>query len=165
LSYDRRNSFIPRRCSFIGLTNQTEFLNDESSSVRWLCFVIDEIDWDYKNRVDIDMVYSQANYLYKNVFEYNLTQEKTRKNEEYNKQFQLISSERAVVSKFIRLGSGEENYFFMTATDILMNLTTRTENKIKLSALNIGKAMKFCGIDRIKHTTQKIYAYYVKIEG
>ncbi|MBN1184214.1 MAG: PriCT-2 domain-containing protein [Bacteroidales bacterium] len=165
LPYDRRNSIIPRRCSFIGSTNQTEFLNDESGSVRWLCFVIDEIDWDYKNQVDIDLVYSQAYHLYRNGFEFNLTQEEIRENEEYNKQFQLISSERELVSKFIRPGSREVNDFFMTATDILMNLTTRTENKIKLSAMNIGKAMKFCGIERVKHSTQKVYGYYVKIEG
>jgi predicted P-loop ATPase len=165
LPYDRRNSIIPRRCSFIGSTNQTEFLNDESGSVRWLCFVIDEIDWDYKNQVDIDLVYSQAYYLYRNPFEYNLTQEEIRENEEYNKQFQLISSERELVSKFIKSGFREENDFFMTATDILMNLTTRTENKIRLSAMNIGKAMKFCGIERVKHSTQKVYGYYVKIEG
>lgn len=165
LPYDRRNSIIPRRCSFIGSTNQTEFLNDESGSVRWLCFVIDEIDWDYRNQVNIDLVYSQAYHLYKNGFEFNLTQEEIRENEEYNKQFQLISSERELVSKFIKPGSKEENDFFMTATDILMNLTTRTENKIKLSAMNIGKAMKFCGIERVKHSTQKVYGYYVKIEA
>jgi hypothetical protein len=165
LPYDRRNSIIPRRCSFIGSTNQTEFLNDESGSVRWLCFVIDEIDWDYKNQVDMDLVYSQAYHLFRNGFEYNLSQEEIKENEEYNKQFQLISSERELVCKFIRPGSREENDFFMTATDILMNLTNRTENKIRLSAMNIGKAMKFCGIERIKHSTQKVYGYYVKIEG
>ncbi|MBT4288600.1 MAG: hypothetical protein HOD92_14840, partial [Deltaproteobacteria bacterium] len=42
LPYDRKNSIIPRRASFIGSTNQTEFLNDESGSVRWLCFIIEE---------------------------------------------------------------------------------------------------------------------------
>ncbi len=164
LPYDRRNSIIPRRCSFIGSTNQTEFLNDESGSVRWLCFVIDEIDWNYKSRVDMDLVYAQAYFLYKNKFEYNLTQEEIRENEEYNKQFQVISSERELVSKFIKPGSKEDNDFFMTATDILMNLANRTEGKIKLSAANIGKAMKFSGIERVKHSSQKVYGYYVRIE-
>ena len=39
LPYDRKNSIIPRRASYIGSTNQTEFLNDESGSVRWLLLV------------------------------------------------------------------------------------------------------------------------------
>jgi hypothetical protein len=164
LPYDRRNSIIPRRCSFVGSTNQTEFLNDESGSVRWLCFVIDEIDWDYKNKVNIDLVYSQAYDLYKNGFEYNLTQEEIRENDDYNKQFQLISSERELVFKFIQPGSKEENDCFMTATDILMHLATRTENKVKMSAVCIGRAMKFCGIERVKHRTQQVYGYYVKLE-
>jgi hypothetical protein len=164
LPYDRRNSIIPRRCSFVGSTNQTEFLNDESGSVRWLCFVIDEIDWDYKNKVNIDPGYSQAYDLYKNGFEYNLTQEEIRENDDYNKQFQLISSERELVFKFIQPGSKEENDCFMTATDILMHLATRTENKVKMSAVCIGRAMKFCGIERVKHRTQQVYGYYVKLE-
>jgi predicted P-loop ATPase len=165
LPYDRRNSIIPRRCSFIGSTNQTEFLNDESGSVRWLCFVIDEIDWDYKSQVDIDLVYAQAYHLFRNGFEFNLSQEEIKENEEYNKQFQLISSERELVMKFIKRGSENENDYFMTATDILMHMTSRTENKIKLSAVSIGRAMKFCGIERVKHRTQQVYGYYVKFES
>ncbi len=165
LPYDRRNSIIPRRCSFIGSTNQTEFLNDESGSVRWLCFVIDEIDWDYKNLVNMDLVYSQAYHLFRNGFEYNLSQDEIKENEEYNKQFQLISSERELVMKFIKPGSEKENDYFMTATDILMHMTSRTENKIKLSAVSIGRAMKFCGFERVKHRTQQVYGYYVKFES
>jgi len=64
LPCDRRNSILPSRCSFIGSTNQIEFLNDETGSVRWLCFVIDEIDWSYSSKVNIDMVYAQAYQLF-----------------------------------------------------------------------------------------------------
>jgi len=165
LQYDPRNSIIPRRCSFIGSTNQTEFLNDESGSVRWLCFVIDEIDWDYKNQIDMDNVYSQAYFLYRNGFECNLSQEEIKENEEYNKQFQLISSKKELVSKLITPGSEIESDYFMTAIDILMHIATKTENKVKLSAVSIGRAMKFCGFERVKHRTQQVYGYYVKLES
>ena len=53
LPYDRKNSIIPRRCSFIGSTNNSEFLTDLTGSVRWLCFEVENINFDYKKKIDI----------------------------------------------------------------------------------------------------------------
>ena len=163
LPYDRRNSIITRRCSFIGSTNQTEFLSDESGSVRWLCFEIDSIDWAYKKKVNIDLVYAQAYYLFKSGFEYNLTTEDIKENEEYNRQFQILSAERELIVKYLSPGSKENNDAFMTATDILLHLTQITENKVKINIINVGRALKLCGIERIKHGSDKIYGYYIKM--
>jgi predicted P-loop ATPase len=161
LPYDRRNSILPRRCSFIGSTNQVEFLNDETGSVRWLCFVIDEIDWSYSGKVNIDMVYAQAYHLFKNGFEYNLTQEEVKENDQYNKQFQIITSEKELINKFYYPGSKEKHELFWTATDILLNLAHLTEGKVKLSPVILGKALKMNSFDRVKHTTEQIYGYYI----
>jgi predicted P-loop ATPase len=161
LPYDRRNSILPRRCSFIGSTNQVEFLNDETGSVRWLCFVIDEIDWSYSQKVNIDMVYAQAYHLFKSGFEYNLTQEEVKENDEYNKQFQIITSEKELINKFYRPGTKEKHELFWTATDILLNLAHLTENKVKLSPVILGKALKMNGFERIKHATEQVYGYYI----
>jgi hypothetical protein len=161
LPYDRRNSILPRRCSFIGSTNQIEFLSDETGSVRWLCFIIDEIDWSYSEKVNIDMVYAQAYHLFKNNFEYNLTQEEVKENDEYNKQFQIITSEKELINKFYRPGTKEKHELFWTATDILLNLAHLTENKVKLSPVILGKALKMNGFERVKHATEQIYGYYI----
>jgi predicted P-loop ATPase len=161
LPYDRRNSILPRRCSFIGSTNQVEFLNDETGSVRWLCFIIDEIDWNYSTKVNIDMVYAQAYNLFKNGFEYNLTQEEVKENDEYNKQFQILTSEKELINKFFRPGSKENHELFWTATDILLNLSHLTENKVKLSPVNIGRALKVNGFERVKDNVTRIYGYYI----
>ena len=78
LPYDRKNTILPRRCSFVGSTNETEFLNDETGTVRWLCFEIENIDWDYSKKVEINKVYAQAYHYYKNTeFDYNLTDRKS----------------------------------------------------------------------------------------
>lgn len=161
LPYDRRNSIIPRRCSFIGSTNQTEFLNDESGSVRWLCFMIDEIDWSYKQKVNIDQVYSQAYHLYKNGFNYNLTPDEIRENEEYNRQFQVVSSEKELINKYFLPASREHHDKFMTATDILLHLSQLTDSRVKLNIINMGKALKICGFERFKHSLNKVYGYYI----
>jgi hypothetical protein len=161
LPYDRRNSIIPRRCSFIGSTNQTEFLNDESGSVRWLCFTIDNIDWSYKQKVNIDNVYAQAHSLYKSGFNYNLTSDEIGENEEYNHQYQIVSSERELINKYLSPATRDRNDKFMTATDILLYLSQQTESRVKLNIINIGKALKICGFERVKNSLTKIYGYYI----
>ena len=161
LPYDRRNSILPRRCSFIGSTNQVEFLNDETGSVRWLCFVIDEIDWDYSSKVNIDMVYAQAYYLFKNGFQYDITATEVKENDEYNRQFLINTSEKELITKFLEPATKEAHKYFWTSTDILLYISNITENRIKLSNINIGKALKICGFERVKDGAKRIYGYYV----
>ncbi|HEY4785688.1 MAG TPA: VapE domain-containing protein, partial [Bacteroidales bacterium] len=161
LPYDRRNSILPRRCSFIGSTNQVEFLNDETGSVRWLCFVIDEIDWSYSSKVNIDMVYAQAYHLFKNGFQYDITAAEVKENDEYNRQFLINTPEKELITKFLEPATKERNMHFWTSTDILLYISNVTENRVKLSSVNIGKALKLCGFERVKHGIDKIYGYYV----
>lgn len=45
--------------SFIGSTSRATFLNDETGSVRWLCFeLMGKIDFVYSKNVDIDKVWA-----------------------------------------------------------------------------------------------------------
>jgi len=161
LPYDRRNSIIPRRASFIGSTNQTEFLNDESGSVRWLCFVIEEIDWTYKDKVDIDLVYAQAWFLFKNGFVCDLSREEILENEEYNRQFHIVTSEKELIEKYLSPASLESHERFMTATDILIHLAEKTESKVRLNAVQIGKSLKLLGFNRDKAGPNRLYGYYI----
>lgn len=165
LPYDHRNSILPRRCSFIGSTNQVEFLNDETGSVRWLCFVIGEIDWSYATKVNIDMVYSQAHYLYKSGFNYDITAEEVKENDEYNRQFLINTPEKELVTKYLSPATKEQHTNFWTSTDVLLYLSNLTENRVKLSSINIGKALKLCGFERIKNSSEKIYGYYLNTKG
>ena len=75
LPNDRKNSIIHRVASFIGSTHMAEFQTDETGSVRWLCFEIKGIDWTYKQKVDIDKVWSHAYALYKSGFDAEMTPE------------------------------------------------------------------------------------------
>lgn len=161
LPYDRRNSIIPRRASFIGSTNQAEFLNDESGSVRWLCFQIDSIDWSYKENINIDDVWAQAFHLFKINFPSDLTAEEIKENEEYNRQFHITTSEFELVQKYFSPATKEAHECFMTATDIVMYLSENTFGRVKLSPINVGKALKMLSFARDKKYPEKIYGYYV----
>lgn len=161
LPYDRRNSIIPRRASFIGSTNQTEFLNDESGSVRWLCFVIEEIDWSYKDTVDIDKVYAQAWYLFNSDFICDISREEIIENEEYNRQFHIVTSEKELIEKYLEPGTLEKHNRFMTATEILIHLAEKTDNRVRLNAIQIGKSLKLLGFDRSRAGENRSFGYYV----
>ncbi|MFH0895696.1 MAG: VapE domain-containing protein [Bacteroidota bacterium] len=161
LPYDRKNSIIPRRASFIGSTNQAEFLNDESGSVRWLCFVIESIDWSYKEKVNIDLIWAQAYHLFKKNYPCDLTPDEIKENEEYNRQFHITTSEFELIQKYLAPATKEEYEAFMTATDIVLHLSEKTSGRVKLSPINIGKALKMLSFPREKKYPEKIYGYYV----
>lgn len=156
LPWGRNATIIVRRCSFIGSTNQSEFLSDETGSVRWLCFEIDSIDWGYKINIDIDKVYVQAYYLFKSgTFNYNLTGEEIRENEKRNKEFQVLTIERELLEKY--LDNGMIGKDFMTPTDIMQIINSATGNQFRINHVQIGKALIMLGYKRIKH--KGVYGY------
>lgn len=156
LPWGKNASIIARRCSFIGSTNQNEFLTDETGSVRWLCFEIESINWDYKTSIDINNVYAQAYYLFKSgTFNYNLTGDEVKENEKRNKEFQVLTIERELLEKYI--GNGTIVNEFMTPTDIMQVINNATNNQFRINHVQIGKALKMLGYERTKH--KGVYGY------
>ena len=91
-AFARKPQTAPRRASFIGSTNEDDFLTDRTGSVRWLCFEIEYIDFDYV-KIDVDLLWSQAYALYKSGFDFHLTADEVKENENRNKKFQQNSEE------------------------------------------------------------------------
>ncbi|MGF7233311.1 VapE domain-containing protein [Arachidicoccus sp.] len=73
--FERKAKKLPRRASFIGSTNMSEFLTDPTGNVRWIPFEIFGIDWNYSKEVNIDDVWRQAYSLYKSNFPCDVTAE------------------------------------------------------------------------------------------
>ena len=163
LPYDRTNSIIPRIASFIGSTNQDEFLSDETGSVRWLCFAIDGINWNYKKEIDINRVWAQALYLSADEnFECELTRDDILENEQRNKDFQILSIERELINKSFDVPTEEtiRSAQFMTSTEIMQHLmATEIIPARGLNKVAIGRAMKQEGFERDKHNG--VYGYRV----
>jgi len=162
LTYDKRASVHVRRASFIGSTDRWEFLTDENGSVRWLCFDIKYIDWNYSKSINIDLVYSQAfHLLVKTKFQYELTPEEIEENDRINKRYQVGSPERDLIQKYLKPSKKEKGAFF-TATDVLEYITQFTT--IKLSPERIGKELKFLGFERsvMYQDGNSRYGYFVE---
>jgi predicted P-loop ATPase len=162
LPYDKKNTILPRRCSFVGSTNQTEFLNDETGTVRWLCFEIKSINWNYSKEVDMDKVYAQAYHLYnKSDYQYELTKEEVITNEERNKRFHILTIERELLEKYFEPGERGKQKHFKTATDIMQRLNEFTDKEFRLNKIQIGKALKSLNYPEGRDNKYR-YGYYAK---
>ena len=159
LPYGRKAEYLERICSFVGSTNRTDFLNDESGSVRWLVFEVKKINFDYSKNIDIDKVWSQAFY---NAYErknYNpeLTAIDIVENEKRNEKFKLLSMEQEILMQ--HFDHSEDENKFLTSTDIMIAMNNAIG--IKMSSIKIGKALMALNFKRIKHSKRQIYGYLI----
>jgi predicted P-loop ATPase len=160
LPYDRKNTILPRICSFMGSTNMSSFLNDETGSVRWLCFeLMQPINFDYKKEMDIKDVWTQAYHLaYQDqTFNPELTVQDVNENEERNQRYTKMTTEQELIAKYYLKSDQEKD--FVTATDIMVSLNCLN---IRISQINLGRALSGFGYQRVKHPKRRIYGYLAK---
>ncbi|WP_047420277.1 VapE domain-containing protein [Cellulophaga sp. Hel_I_12] len=160
LPYDRKNTTLPRICSFVGSTNMSSFLNDETGSVRWLCFELkDKIDFRYSKEVDIHMVWSQAYHLAYSDTAFNpeLTIKDIQENEERNKRYTKLTSEQEVIAKFYEKSKDMKD--FKTASDVMV---ATSGLNLRLNHINIGRALAGFDFQKVKHPTRQVYGYLAK---
>jgi predicted P-loop ATPase len=140
LPYGKKDVTTRRICSFIGSTNNTTFLTDETGSVRWLCFMISKIDFSYKIDFNIDNLWAQAYYLANDsTFDEVFTREDIIKNEERNEKYQVQTPEKEMILKYFEKPKDKTNAEKMTATDIITFLNQYTS--IRLTNVSVGKAL------------------------
>jgi predicted P-loop ATPase len=153
---------MKRRASFFGNTNKEEFLNDETGSVRWLCFELsDKINFNYSKDIDINKIWSQAYYLYKTGFKYELTPEEVAENEAANNHFRITTTEQELIqTKFKPSEKGKAGAIYLSATDVLNELV-KENTGFRSNRERIGKALKSLGFiqqgQTIDGRTIKVY--------
>lgn len=160
LPYDRKNTILPRICSFMGSTNMSSFLNDETGSVRWLCFeLMGAIDFAYSKEMDIKDVWAQAHHLAYTDPNFNpeLTVKDVNENEERNQRYTKMTTEQELVAKYYEKSDQEKH--FATATDIMVTLSCLN---IRISQINLGRALSGFGFQKIKHPKRRIYGYLAR---
>ena len=162
LPYARKAEYLERICSFVGSTNKTDFLTDESGSVRWIIFeVIEKINFNYSKEIDIDKVWAQAyfNAYKREGFNPELTLADISENEKRNERFTQMSLEQEMINKFYEPSDNLEE--FKTATEVMMDLSTQG---IRLNHLKIGRALSSFKFPRVKHAQRQIYGYLIRLK-
>ena len=162
LPYARKAEYLERICSFVGSTNKTDFLTDESGSVRWIIFeVTEKINFNYSLEIDIDKVWSQAyfNAYKRRGFNPELTLADISENEKRNERFTQMTLEQEMINKFYEPSDNLEE--FKTATEVMMDLSTQG---IRLNHLKIGRALTSFKFPRVKHPQRQIYGYLIRLK-
>ncbi|MDX2188833.1 MAG: VapE family protein [Bacteroidota bacterium] len=158
LPYAAKAAQFPRRANFVATTNETEFLKDETGNVRWLCFNVLDINFDYDKKIDIKRVWAQAYYLFKNHFKYQLTHAEVLENEECNKQFMVVSNEMEIVTKYFENGTKIDYDEFMTTTEMINELR-RIGESVSKSVNIFGKEIKKIGFKKVSLRDDKVKNY------
>lgn len=160
LPYDKKNTTLPRICSFVGSTNMASFLSDETGSVRWLCFELrDKIDFAYSKEVDINRVWSQAYHYAYHLEEFNpeLTLKDIAENEERNKKYTRLSTEQELIARYYEKSQDIDD--FVTASDVEIALGFLN---LRLNHINIGRALSGFNFQRIKHPKRQVWGYLAR---
>ena len=164
LPYAKKSTNMPRYASFVGSTNMSEFLYDETGSVRWLCFKVLSIDFNYNNtytnhrEIAIDNVWAQAYELYKSGFQAEMDSQEIADNEGPNKSFIHLPPEFEMLPNYFEPSNDQEGNF-MTSTDIMNYIQPYTN--YKLYPMRIGRALSYYGFEKVMHNKLKRYGYWV----
>lgn len=129
----------PRRCNFWASANLKEFLFDEENT-RWLVFEVLNIDWSYKQHIDINKVWAQAWQLYKDGFDYQLSTEERQRREVLNDEYRFRRSEEELIARHFKPSTPELGRFY-TSTEIAIFLNSLSTS-LRVNPNNIGKTMK-----------------------
>jgi predicted P-loop ATPase len=166
--YDKYPKMSPRRASFVGSINSTEFLNDPTGSRRFLTFEVANVD--YQHSVDMNNVYAQAYSLYQSGAQWWFDQKDIEEINERNSKFAEQSYEFELVSKYLRFGdSRNDPSQWRTASEVagiihethtLVQKDGKTEYPFKIdkgSVRNIGSALTMAGYQTKKVKGTKLY--------
>lgn len=162
LPYEKRATTLDRVASFIGSTNKSQFLNDETGSVRFINFEVESINWDYREKINIDLVWSQAFQLWKAGFDGELSPEELNENEMVNNNYKIITPEMELIASHISPGTKQHHQQFYTTTEILEYLVAKTERRINLNIINLGKALKMAGFKQEQRKDSKKQVFPIK---
>jgi hypothetical protein len=152
----------PRRTNFFGSTNKNEFLTD-TENTRWLCVNVEDINWNYKQEVDIHAVWAQAYALYhSDDYNQQLTSEEMSVRDKMNKNFEISDLEKDLIKQCFELS--DEKGSFYSLPDIIIVLSDKFQGK-PLNSRFVGKSMAqlgfIAGIQRVNgHKTR---GYWVNL--
>ncbi|PHT96708.1 hypothetical protein BC332_34365 [Capsicum chinense] len=165
LPYQEDETVACRIASFLGSTNNIEFLRSETGYSRWIGFEIDFIDYlDDEARYIVERSWEQAYHLYKldqesgELGEQDLLELKNRSQE-----FKTNSTESELILQYLYPSNKEEGEF-MTSTDILRFLQNIVGTNIRLNTKLVGSALRESGFERIQQRTNRgpLYGYFVQ---
>jgi len=132
---------MPRRASFMGSVNDIEFLKDETGNRRFLCF--EALNIDYMHNVNMDMVYAQALYLFRNGVRFWFREEEIVEINLHNERYRSVSLEQEVIeSLFEPCPPNIEPELRLQTSELLIYIFNHSSIGHRLSVRGLGIALK-----------------------
>lgn len=169
LPYDKKDSIMSRRASFVGSTNQREFLVDETGNVRWIVFEVITINHDNGgpngyHKVDMNKVWAQAYYLFKEGFPVQLSKDDIAHSEDNNARYGRDSVEYQMLLQYFTACPKEQGGTHYQPYKLVERLTQLSNNTVRLTSENIGRALRKIGVEKIQASIGQysVWGYYLK---
>lgn len=156
-AYGHNNENMPRRASFAGSVNTAQFLNDTTGSRRFLCFELENIE--YQHSVDINLCYAQAYKLYQSGFRHWFNKDEIKEINSNNEQYQIMSPEEELLLTWYEPATKETANAFLKTTEIAVRLSIVANINVTDGTVNkLGKALKKHGFLRMAKNKAYVYA-------
>jgi hypothetical protein len=159
--YDRLQEDLPRRASFVGSVNPTDFLNDPTGTRRFLAFQVKSVNLEAMP--NMDLVFAQAYALYRQGVEWWFNEKEIGAINSRNMKFSAQGyEEQLILSMYEKPESGKGTW--MTSTEIAQSLSVQfTSFKIdRQSVRNIGLALTKHGFASKRPGNVKTYKILLK---
>ena len=169
LPYDKKDSVMDRKASFVGSTNKREFLVDETGNVRWVVFEVQSINHNNGEAggyvdCDINKVWAQAFFLFQHNFPVQLTKEELAHSETNNEKYgQRTVEYQMILEHFVPADANEGGQFYQPF-QLAQILTTLSESKVRIVPENIGRALTKMKVPRIgqRFGLNVAYGYWLR---
>ena len=153
--YDVFIQEYPHVCSFMGSVNGSDYLNDPTGSRRFLSFEVVQIHIKKAQAMNMDLVWKQANQLFKNGFNYWFNSAEIEELHEQNKAFQVISMEEQLFLRYFTIPQHKDlATHHLQPAEILSII--QLQSNVRLSLKKLGEAMTKLGFQKWQKTTNNI---------
>lgn len=163
--YDRRHSYIKRRCSFAGSGNNLNVVR-ESGNRRIIPIEIQRIDFKKLDQVDLDDLFMEAYHLYQGGYPYSFqTTDKTLLDPLYQDYIQKSDLE-LVLEELVETPESVEEAIFISNLDLAVNIRIHYPHLEKwIRSSTIGKLMNDKGFRSERRGRTKTSGYLISAES
>ena len=161
--YDVYIEEYPHLASFMASVNGNDFLTDPTGSRRFLPFEVIKIDIETALTINMDDVFSEVLWLYKNSFRYWFVDDEIDELHRVSQRFHVQTLEYEMLMQGFESPNPEEDNF-MTTAQVLNYL--KMFSALQLSEKRMGEALRKAGYTRtqrrINKSSNPVYGYLIR---
>lgn len=141
--YAKTPSNFPRRTSFFGTVNKSNFLKDETGDRRYWIVPVTDLKNDYLDQVDLEQFWGEVMHIWKtNEVTHYLNQDESKLLSESNEEYRVVNELQARIQSSFEWQSPEFDWNFVATSDIMVRLDLKTSSGLKEAIVSCGGKVK-----------------------